>query len=74
MFDANAFLTKEFGGAHNVLALFTRYGLDPPHVTAIEKWFQRGSVPGSWLACLVSLLELDRGQPVSLARYTKFGA
>jgi len=38
-------------------------------VSTVEKWFQRKSVPGEWLAVLLCLLELERGEPVRLAKY-----
>lgn len=72
-FDANLFLTKEFGIAQNVLSLFSRYGLEAPKLETVEKWYRRRSVPGPWLPTLMSLLELDRGSPVSLAPYTRLG-
>lgn len=73
-FDANLFLTEEFGVAQNVLALFSCYGLKAPKLETVEKWYRRRSVPGPWLPTLMSLLELDRGYPVSLAPYTRLGA
>lgn len=71
-FDANLFLTQEFGLAQNVRDLFSTYGVKPPESEAVRKWYVRG-IPGAWLPQLMSLLELDRGAPVSLAPYTRLG-
>jgi hypothetical protein len=72
-FDANLFLTKEFGLAQNVLVMFSRYGIESPKLETVEKWYRRRSIPGPWLPRLISLLELDQSAPVSLAPYTRLG-
>lgn len=69
MFDSHSFLTRELVGPQSVLALFSAYRLRVPKVSTVEKWFQRKSVPGEWLAVLLCLLELERGEPVRLAKY-----
>lgn len=69
MFDALRFLRENFPTPQNVLALFTAYGLSCPSLAAIEKWYQRGSIPGSVLPTLLCLLELERGAPLSLVAY-----
>lgn len=73
MFDARAFLTREYGSPKDVLRLFDSYGLPAPPLATIQKWYQRGSVSGAWLASLVCVLELERGQAVTLAHYLKKG-
>ena len=71
MFDSHSFLTRELVGPQNVLALFSAYRIRVPKVSTVEKWFQRKSVPGEWLALLLCVLEIERGEPVRLAKYLK---
>ena len=35
----------------------------------VQKWLQRNSVPGEWLAKLLAILETERGLPVSIRPY-----
>lgn len=70
-FDAKSFLTQEFGNAQSVLALFRFYGIGPVKSSTVEKWFQRGSIPGEHLPSMLCVLELERGEPVRLARFLK---
>ena len=70
-FDTLMFLTAEVGSVQGVLTLFRVYGLEPPNTSAVEKWFQRGAIPGGWLAMILSILEVDRGKPVSVSKYIK---
>jgi hypothetical protein len=69
VFDSHSFLTRELVGPPNVLALFSAYKLRIPKVSTVEKWFQRKSLPGEWLALILCILELERGEPVRLAKY-----
>lgn len=69
MFNFRKLLTTEFLSLQNVPVLFTSYGFDAPEGAAVEKWHQRNSIPGVWLAAMLALLELERGQPISLAKY-----
>jgi hypothetical protein len=68
-FNFKAFLTAELGTLNNVLVLFSQYGLKAPKSATVEKWLSRNSVPGTPFAVLLGLLELERGAPVSLAKY-----
>jgi hypothetical protein len=67
--DLRKFISDELHNPQNVLAMFSRYGFLGPKVSAVEKWFQRGSVPSDWLVPILALIELERGRPVSLAKY-----
>lgn len=69
MFNYQNFLKVEFEGLHNVPILFLQYGFTAPEESAVIKWSQRNSVPSAWFPLLLALLELERGQPVSLGRY-----
>lgn len=71
-FDTLGFLTGEFGTAHNVLSLFSRYGLEGPATSVVEKWFQRSSVPSTWLPVIISLLELEHGR-APISKYLRGG-
>lgn len=72
-FDAVKFLIEKFGTPANVLAMFSSYGISAPDIGAIEKWYPRRRVPGEWLPLLLIMLELDEGQPVSLAAWIAVG-
>jgi hypothetical protein len=71
LFDALAFLTEQFSSPQNILVMFNAYGMRPPNLAAVEKWFQRRSVPSEYLPMLICILELEKGGPVGLARYVK---
>jgi len=73
MFDTISFLKAYFPTPQNVLGLFRAYGVDQPSQAAVEKWYQRGSVSGTFFPMLLCLLELERGAPVSLAAFLQGG-
>lgn len=70
-FDAKAFLTAEFVNAQGVRALMGFYGLGDVNISTIEKWFQRGNIPGAHLPLLLCIRELEKGDPVRLAQYLR---
>lgn len=70
MFEAKRFLTDKFGSAGGVVALLGAYGADVPNRAAVDKWFQRGSIPADWLAVLLAFLEIEDG-PVSMINYVR---
>jgi hypothetical protein len=70
MFDFKRFLTDHWSDAdllHSYLAL---YGFKYQRST-LYKWYLREGVPSEAFAILVSLLELESGKPVSVAKYLK---
>jgi len=69
MFDMKKFLACEFQTTHNILHLMRAYEIEPPSPAAIDKWFQRGSVPGGWLPELLCIKEMERGNPVRMTEY-----
>lgn len=73
MFNGSQFLTETVGDTRGVLALFAAYGVKAPAQSAVEKWFQRGNTPSKWLAVMLGLLELERGQPVSVCKFLNLG-
>ncbi len=73
LFDSHAFLTERFGSPKNVLVLFTAYGVDAPSAAAVEKWFQRRSVPSEYLPIMACIVELESGEPVRFAQYLRQG-
>ncbi|TXG96268.1 MAG: hypothetical protein E6R08_09865 [Nevskiaceae bacterium] len=73
MFDTISFLKAYFPTPQNVLGLFRAYGVEQPSQAAVEKWYQRGSVSGTFFPMLLCLLELERGAPVSLAAFLQGG-
>lgn len=73
MFDGKKFLTQNFHTAQHVVTVIGAYGFSDLTVAAVEKWFQRGSVPGNWLAILIAIKEIETGSPISVAKYLKAG-
>jgi hypothetical protein len=69
MFDAARFLQDRFTNPDGVIGLFQTYGMNCPSREAVRKWFERSSISAEWLPLLLALLELDAGEPVSLAQY-----
>lgn len=69
MFEARQFLKEQFANPQKVLSLFAFYGLSAPTLSAVEKWFSRGSIPGDAFPVLIAILELERGAPVSVTKY-----
>ena len=74
MFNAKQFLVEKFGSVQGLLSFLRAYGAPLPGVTAVEKWFQRESVPSDWLPLLLAYLEIDGGAPVSLTAYLGGGS
>lgn len=71
MFDTVAFLKKHFANPQQLINSLEAYGFAPPQLDAVKKWFSRGSVPGSWLIMLLAILELENGEPVSVAEFVR---
>jgi hypothetical protein len=69
LFNTVAFLHNEFNTPPGLVAFLRAYTNDPPNLPAVEKWWQRGNIPSQWMAFILALLELDRGEPVRLACY-----
>lgn len=68
MFDAKKFLCDHFGTVGSVMAFASAYGVSLSQA-AVQKWFQRSSMPGQELALLLGFLELEGGRPISIASY-----
>lgn len=73
MFDFQAFLKEQFNNPKGLTSFLCTYGAPLPQGAAVEKWFQRGSVPSGWFAILNAYLELDNGSPISLRKYIIHG-
>lgn len=69
MFNAKKFIRDNFQGPGGVIAHCRSVGWAPPSGGQVEKWLERNSVPGEWLAKLLSLLEAQHGAPVSIQPY-----
>lgn len=68
-FDATAFLKAELQTVRGVLTLFQQFEMTPPAIATVEKWFQRGRIPGEWLALMLFMLEMRKGKPLSIKPY-----
>lgn len=66
MFDAKRFLKDNFQNAGGVVAHCRAAGVEAPSDEAAQKWFERGSLTGEWLARLLFTLEAKQGPAVSL--------
>lgn len=69
MFDAKKFIRENFQSAGGVIAHCRSAGAEPPTDEQVQKWMQRNSVPGDWLAKLIAVLEKNGGEAVSLQPY-----
>ena len=69
MFDARRFLHDNFQNVGGVVAHLRAAGLEAPTEQQAEKWFQRGSLPGAWLANLLVGLEINKGGAISVRPY-----
>jgi hypothetical protein len=69
MFDAQRFMSDHFRDPDGVVGLFNAFRMDIPPRDTVRKWFERGTIPSSWLPMLIVVAELEAGRPVSLARY-----
>ena len=72
VFDGKKFLSENYHTPQHVKTVLGQYGL-PVSLAAAEKWWQRASVPGNWLAVLIAIKEIETGRPVSIARYLRVG-
>lgn len=73
LFSARNFLHDRFKNPPGVVAFVAAYRVTPPTLSATEKWFQRGVIPGDWLPVLLALIEVENGGPVSMAEYVEMG-
>jgi hypothetical protein len=70
-FDFTRLLNERFVNPAGLVAFLEAYGLKAPKESAVEKWFQRGTVPSPWLPILLAYLEIEDLKPVPLARYLR---
>lgn len=71
MFNHAKFMGDNFRDADGLIGLFSVYRVACPAKDTVRKWFERGSIPSEWFVMAVCVLELDRGEPVSLVEYIK---
>jgi hypothetical protein len=69
MFDTKRFLKDHFRTPPEAAALLRSYNVEPPSEGTMQQWFTRERVPSTWLPTLLIVLEIHKGQPVSLAEY-----
>lgn len=69
MFDTDQFLADQFRSPRELIAFLQAYDVQAPPEATVDKWFRRSAVPSAWLPVLLGYLELDRGAPISLAKY-----
>lgn len=69
LFDTKAFLTHHFDSPGNLLARYSTVDATRPSISAVEKWFQRGSIPGNQMAVLLYIIETSTGNGVKLGGF-----
>ncbi len=69
MFDTEKFLANHFDTPGNLIARYRSVNATIPSISAVEKWFQRGRIPGSHLAVLFYIVEQDTGRGLSIGNY-----
>lgn len=69
MFDCLRFMNDQFGNADAVIGLANHFNVDVPTKDTLRKWFERGSIPSDWWPIVLALLEMERGEPVSVLSY-----
>lgn len=69
MFNTKRFLQDHFRTPIELVEMFRSYGMTPPREGTASQWFTRASVPSSWFALLLVVLEMHRGGPVSIVEY-----
>jgi hypothetical protein len=62
-------LLSEWPSSAELRAALAAANIDPPSPEVIRAWRHRNSIPGHWLAKLLSVLASDTGRPVDLAVY-----
>jgi hypothetical protein len=72
MFDGKKFLIENFHTAQHAKTVLGQYGFSVS-LAAVEKWWQRESVPGTWLPVLIAIKEIETAKPVSVAKYLRAG-
>jgi len=72
VFDGKKFLTENYHMPQHAQTVLAQYGFTVS-LAAVEKWWQRESVPGTWLPVLIAIKEIETGRPVSVAKYLKAG-
>lgn len=69
MLDVGRFLVEQFGDTDGVVGLLSKHNLEVPSKPAVEKWFSRASLTGTWLAELQVAVERETGSPVRMELY-----
>jgi hypothetical protein len=68
MFDFKRFLHDHWSNADHLHSFLKTYGQSYQRAT-LYKWFLRDTIPAEGFAVILSLLEIDSGAPVSIAKY-----
>jgi hypothetical protein len=69
LFAFDRFLDERFQTPRGLLAFLSAYNAPLPNAAAVEKWFQRKTVPSEWFAVLLAYLELEEGCPLSITAF-----
>ena len=67
--DGLRFVNDLFPDGSTLCGFLKAYGVSNiPSPEVLRKWKQRG-VPGNWVLLILALLEIERGEPQSIAAY-----
>ena len=70
-FDVGSFIARNFETVEALLSMLRSYDIPSPSIAAVNLWVSRNSMPGPWLATILSMLELETGSPVSVAVHVR---
>lgn len=66
--DAKRLLDR-FRNAGELRRAFEALGMEPPEAGTVRQWRLRGQISAAWLPRVLSVLEADTGQPVTISDY-----
>lgn len=68
--DARKFIVDNWGDTKRLAEFMKRYG-HAVGLPTINRWLERDSIPGNTLFLLIGLLEIEKGEPVSMAAWLR---
>jgi hypothetical protein len=70
-FDFKGFLEKEFGRPSELRKTVKDYGLKPPPLNTVIRWYGRASVSAPWMAILISVGMIQKGEKFRPEKYVR---
>jgi len=69
MFDTKRFLLENFGDSSSVINRLRKVSSSTPPKDTVNKWFQRGSIPGKWWPILFAAIPKKKVNNIQLSNY-----